>query len=158
MNNTTEYSNNTYGKRSIWQWIFAYIVIGAIIYGLVYYFVLAKNNKSYGQSSQAQQSAAVSATNSPNSKQTENTVSLTENGYSPMTLKIKAGSKVTWTNNSGVMATVSSDPHPTHTDYPPLNLGKFEDGATLSLIFDKPGTYGYHNHLNSSQTGTIIVE
>jgi len=32
-----------YGKRPLWQWILLYVVIGAIVYGLVYYFFFAKN-------------------------------------------------------------------------------------------------------------------
>lgn len=35
-----------YGKRPLWQWIVIYAVIGAIIYGLVYYFILAKPGSS----------------------------------------------------------------------------------------------------------------
>lgn len=31
-----------YGKRPLWQWIVLYVVIGGIVYGLIYYFVLAK--------------------------------------------------------------------------------------------------------------------
>lgn len=37
------YQNKTYGKRSLWQWIIIYLIIGAIIYGLVYYFFLSNN-------------------------------------------------------------------------------------------------------------------
>jgi len=51
-----------------------------------------------------------------------------------------------------------SDPHPVHTDYPPLNLGTFFDGASLSLKFPTAGTYVYHNHLNPSERGTIVVK
>lgn len=40
-----ESSNKGYGKRPLWQWIALYIVVGGIIYGLVYYFVFA--NKGY---------------------------------------------------------------------------------------------------------------
>lgn len=36
-----------YGKKSIWQWIIIYIIIGAVIYGLIYYFVLNKRG-GYG--------------------------------------------------------------------------------------------------------------
>lgn len=32
----------SYGKRPLWQWILIYVVIGGIIYALVYYFVIAK--------------------------------------------------------------------------------------------------------------------
>lgn len=85
-------------------------------------------------------------------------VTLNANGFFPVTLTIKAGTKIVWANKSGGMATVNSDPHPQHTDYPSLNLGRFNDGGTLELVFDKAGTYKYHNHLDASQTGTVIVE
>ncbi len=85
-------------------------------------------------------------------------VTLTKDGFSPQTVTIKVGTKVTWTNKSGDIATVNSDPHPQHTAYPSLNLGEFNDGETLSFIFTKPGTYGYHNHLNPTSTGTVTVE
>ncbi|MBI4096915.1 MAG: hypothetical protein HY428_00675 [Candidatus Levybacteria bacterium] len=31
-----------YGKRSLWQWIVIYLVIGGLIYAVLYYFVLGK--------------------------------------------------------------------------------------------------------------------
>ncbi len=31
-----------YGKRPLWQWIAIYLIIGLVVYGLIYYFVLAK--------------------------------------------------------------------------------------------------------------------
>lgn len=37
-----EASKSSYGKRPLWQWIALYVVIGVIVYGLVYYFVLNK--------------------------------------------------------------------------------------------------------------------
>ncbi len=88
----------------------------------------------------------------------QNVVTLTANGFSPSPLTVKAGTSVTFMNKSGSKATVNSAPHPVHTAYPPLNLGSFTDGGTLSLKFDKPGTYSYHNHLNPSQTGQVVVQ
>ncbi len=44
----TTNQGTSYGKKSIWQWIIIYIIIGAIVYGLIYYFVL---NKRGGYSS-----------------------------------------------------------------------------------------------------------
>ncbi len=41
--------NNNYGKRPVWQWILIYVVIAAVVYGLIYYFVFAKKGGySYG--------------------------------------------------------------------------------------------------------------
>jgi hypothetical protein len=33
----------SYGKRSLWQWILIYIVVGGIIYAGTYYFFFAKS-------------------------------------------------------------------------------------------------------------------
>lgn len=94
----------------------------------------------------------------PSKPASATTITVTATGFSPQTITIKAGTKVTWINQSGITANVSSDPHPVHTDYPPLNLGSFANGSSVSLVFDTAGTHGYHNHLNPSQKGTIIVQ
>lgn len=60
-----EGKNEVYGKRPLWQWVLLYAVIGAIIYGLVYYFVLAKQGgNKYGL--QTNQTAPVAAKYSGN--------------------------------------------------------------------------------------------
>lgn len=156
---------NGYGKRPLWQWVVIYLVIGGIIYAGIYYFFLAKkggynsNQSGQYQSPATQQASPTTTQATPTpAQQSQNTVTLTTNGFSPTSLTIKVGQTVTWVNKSGEAATVNSDPHPVHTAYTPLNLGNFPDGGTLSLTFDKPGTYGYHNHLNPSERGTIVVE
>lgn len=35
-------NNYAYSKRPLWQWVLIYVVLGAVVYGLVYYFVFAK--------------------------------------------------------------------------------------------------------------------
>ncbi len=91
-------------------------------------------------------------------KTEETNVTITSSGFEPQTITVKAGGKVVWMNKSGNVANVSSAVHPTHLVYPALNLGNFDNGSSVSLIFDKPGTYKYHNHLNPGQTGVVIVE
>ncbi len=39
--------NGGYAKRPLWQWILLYVVIAAIIYGIVYYFLTSGNNTAY---------------------------------------------------------------------------------------------------------------
>jgi flagellar basal body-associated protein FliL len=46
-----------YGKRPLWQWIVIYLIVGAVVYGLIYYFVIAKNGAGYNSVAPAQQSA-----------------------------------------------------------------------------------------------------
>lgn len=95
---------------------------------------------------------------SPATVRAEETITLTSNGYSPASLTVKVSTKVIFVNKSGKTATIDSDPHPVHTSFPALNLGAFKDGETLIFTFDKAGTYGYHNHLNATQKGTIVVQ
>lgn len=79
-------------------------------------------------------------------------------GFEPNSVTVKVGTKVKWINKTDATANVSSAQHPTHEDYPPLNLGDFEPGKSVSLIFPEAGTYKYHDHLNPSKFGTVIVE
>lgn len=85
-------------------------------------------------------------------------VKLTADGFNPPTININAGQTVFWQNDSGIDGTVSSDLHPTHLLYPPLNLGVIPVGGEVSLVFDKAGSYGYHNHLNPSMEGKVVVQ
>lgn len=86
------------------------------------------------------------------------TVTLDETGFSPKDVTVEAGTRIIWINKSAKDATVSSADHPTHQLYTRLNLGEFGSGSSVQLVFDEAGTYGYHNHLNASQTGTVTVE
>lgn len=159
-------SQKAYGKKPVWQWVAIYAVIGVVIYGLIYYFYLSKKQNSpyssTSQNSDATQTYPTAPTTDTsgtgNSKAEVVTITLTKSGFNPQKVTVKAGTKVTWINQSGGTATVDSADHPTHLKYPPLNLGSFANGGSLSLVFDKTGTYGYHNHLNSSQFGTVTVE
>ncbi len=151
--------NGSYGgKRPLWQWVLIYAVIGLVVYGLIYYFVLAKRGGYTNNPVQTPSPAATSESSPSVAATSQDTIILTADGFSPTTLTVKAGVKVTWTNQGGIDATVDSSPHPTHTDYPPLNLGSLPDGGTVSLTFNKPGTYKYHNHLKPNQFGTIVVQ
>src|SRR5438105_3098224 len=43
----------SYGKRPLWQWVVLYLIIGAIVYGLIYYLVFAKKGGyNYNQTAQ----------------------------------------------------------------------------------------------------------
>jgi plastocyanin len=89
---------------------------------------------------------------------TENVVIISATGFSPKEITVKVGDNVTWVNSDTATQNVSSDPHPTHTKYAPLNLGNIPAGGKVALMFDKAGTYTYHDHLHPSMTGTVIVQ
>lgn len=37
-----------YSKRPLWQWVLIYVVLAAIVYGLVYYFFLRDSGSTLG--------------------------------------------------------------------------------------------------------------
>lgn len=85
-------------------------------------------------------------------------ITVSASGFEPASVTVKVGTRVIWNNTSGKTVTVNSDPHPAHTLYPVLQLGEFENGAIVETIFDKVGTFTYHNHFNPNQKGTITVQ
>lgn len=87
------------------------------------------------------------------------TVTYTSSGFTPSTITIKAGDTIIFKNNSNKDVWPASDPHPTHTDYPGFDPGQaIPPGGQWSFKFTKVGTWGYHNHLQPGQTGTVVVQ
>jgi plastocyanin len=71
--------------------------------------------------------------------------------FGPKALRIKAGTKVTWTNNEAV-------PHTVTADKGEFESGAISNGQSFSHTFDKAGTYRYHcNFHGSSMSGTVKV-
>lgn len=85
-------------------------------------------------------------------------ITYSDGGFSPAQTKVKVGKKVEFTNSSQGNVQVNSAAHPTHALFPELNIGIIAPGETKTVTFNQAGTYQYHNHLNASQTGTIVVE
>ena len=69
--------------------------------------------------------------------------------FSPKRVSVKAGSTVTWTNEDNFTHTVQVDGRPDH---------KVGRGNSVSIRFDKPGTYHFvctlHPH---DMSGDVIV-
>jgi len=85
---------------------------------------------------------------------------LVQNGkFNPQVLTVKKGTEVTWVNKDIEPCWIASDPHPIHNGYPGFDAGKsMIQDETYKFKFDKVGTFGYHDHLNITNTGKIIVE
>lgn len=84
----TEQKNYGYGKKPLWQWVVIYLVVGGIIYALVYYLFLAKKrgysyNNSYVTPTNAMQQ------NLPTSVQTSPTEGSQNNIYMSKTDSVK---------------------------------------------------------------------
>ncbi len=152
--------------------IIFFVVVVAVI---VAWVSLRDGDKVAGPVSTPTPTLSVSPTLSPSPTpsatptpfQQSNTVTYTDSGYSPATITVKKGQIVTWKNNSSKQMRTASAIHPIHSVYPTTGgcLGSTFDactgissGGTWSFKFDIVGTWKYHNHMNSSHTGTIVVE
>jgi plastocyanin len=87
-------------------------------------------------------------------------VSITYSGnkFFPMIVTVKAGDKVIFKNDSNEAIQIQSNPHPIHTDNVELNIGLLAPGQSRTVILNNKGVWGYHNHLNPIQVGSIIVQ
>ena len=86
-----------------------------------------------------------------------NQIIYSDAGFSPKQITVKVGEKIEFMNNSSSNVQVNSAPHPTHELYPELNIGVIAPGESKSVSFTTTGTKTYHNHLNPSQNGQIVV-
>lgn len=94
----------------------------------------------------------------PEPVSTTHEIDYTNTGFAPSNLSVKIGDTVIFNNNSSGSMWIASDPHPTHTLYPEFDQKKSvaKDGS-YTFIFDKEGTWGYHNHVNATRKGTVTV-
>lgn len=138
-------------------------IAGAIIVLLALTFLMGGKNVSNkmtqnGSSSQTKSIPTPTFTPTPTPAPGE-TIMVTIHGFVPENIKVKKGTSINFANFSDNAIDVESDDHPTHKLYPQLNIGTLEANDTSdSVLYDKPGTYKYHNHLKPEQKGTIIVE
>lgn len=102
------------------------------------------------------------------------TVMVTYDGssFSPSTVTIHQGDTVMWMDNGNQPMEVASDPHPVHNGYDgttrqthcaagysgPAPFDECAPGTQFSFTFTKTGSWGYHNHLDQSQGGTVVVQ
>ncbi len=92
---------------------------------------------------------------------TAKTVTITYNGtaFSPASVTVKAGDTVKFVSASETPVWPASGPHPTHTNLPGFDAKEsLANGASYSYKFTKTGSWAFHNHLNPSQTGKVVVE
>lgn len=82
---------------------------------------------------------------------TGNSISIMNFAFSPLTLTVKTGTKVTWTNKDTVTHTVTDDKGA-------FNSGLLTPGNSFSFTFTQAGTYSYHCNIHHSMMATIVVQ
>lgn len=87
------------------------------------------------------------------------TVMITEDGFSPATLKITLGTEVVWLNTDGSPHRIAANPVSTHSSLKSLDSKTNIDTNDKYLYtFTQAGTFKYHDELHPTTNGTIIVQ
>jgi plastocyanin len=85
-------------------------------------------------------------------------VHMTEGGFEPRSLEVKAGETVVFENVDDEGHWPASDNHPTHEEYSAFDPKKpIQPNTEWSFAFDKPGRWEYHDHMNPYMMGEIVV-
>ncbi|GAC1413339.1 MAG: hypothetical protein NVSMB66_5020 [Candidatus Doudnabacteria bacterium] len=86
-------------------------------------------------------------------------ITITSSGFSPSSVNIKKGDYVKFINQDSSAHWPASDPHPSHTGYPGFDaLRGLAQGESYTFQFQKSGTWGFHDHLNASWRGKVVVQ
>lgn len=86
-------------------------------------------------------------------------VVLTDEGFIPRDVHLVRGGTVTFTTERDTPFWPASDLHPSHGLYSEFDsLRPLRKGESWTFTFDKPGQWGFHDHLRSYFVGVIYVE
>ncbi len=77
-------------------------------------------------------------------------VTIANFSYAPQSIKVRAGTTVTWTNNDQTLHTVTAEDGS-------FDSGVLSPAATYKRLFEQPGTYPYRCTLHPQMQGTVEV-
>jgi plastocyanin len=88
------------------------------------------------------------------------TVEITADGFSPSTLSVPVGTKVTWVNKDSQPHRVASNPYPENTSLPSLDSKDPPLGpnATYTYTFTTAGNVSYHDQYHPTTNGQVTVK
>lgn len=86
------------------------------------------------------------------------TITITAQGFQPAELLVKKGTKVVWTNEDTKGHKVGANPFPSHDSLKGLVSPILAQNESYSYTFDMAGTYYYHDGLNPSTGGSVVVQ
>ncbi len=71
--------------------------------------------------------------------------------FAPVSVTVRAGSTVTWTNKD-------DEPHTVASESGLFRSGALDTGESFSFKFERPGTYRYTCSIHPRMVGTIVVQ
>ncbi|MBI3630907.1 MAG: hypothetical protein HY221_01040 [Candidatus Sungbacteria bacterium] len=144
------------------------IVIVIVLVLLGGWYLLSGNSSNTSQTPAADTTQTTTTTAAP---PTGVTVTYSDSGFSPANVAVKAGQSVMWVDQRTSPMWIASAQHPSHTGYDGTSRNEhcaagyagatpFDEcsgGTTYTFTFTKAGTWGYHDHFDSSKWGTVTV-
>ena len=122
------------------------IIIAAGVY--IYSIQSSRTNVQTGVNNSSNQSIG---NNSSNMTSAVTTITIQNMTFNPDKITVRSGTNIQWINNDNTQHQIMSD------------TGSFQSnilnpGDSYNFFFAKTGIYGYHDALNPTVTGTIIVQ
>lgn len=136
-------------------WIVVVVVVIVVVAGVLY--LNRKNTASMNMPSQSTSTQTGTRVQSPTGSVSSapmaagDSVTIQNFAFSPASLTVKVGDKVTWTNQDSVG-------HSATADDSSFDTGVLQQGQSGSVTFSKAGTYTYHCSVHPNMHGTIIVQ
>lgn len=114
------------------------------------YLLLHGQNKTQGSMNMS--SGTNSSASTTSTPVAANSVTIQNFTFTPASITVKKGTKVTWTNNDSVAHTVTETDGQTVPD-----SGTVNQGSSYSFTFPAAGTYHYHCAFHPGMLGTVVV-
>jgi len=84
-------------------------------------------------------------------------ITYTGTGFEPNNIAVTVNSQIRVRNRSIRVLQFVSDPYIEQSDNPELNQGTLNPGESKTFYLSQTGRWGYHNALDPSETGMIVV-
>ena len=130
------------------------IIIGIIVLVIVGGGILFMSQSGKMQTQQQNMPSQTKTQTNPttgSSVMAKNAVTIQNMAFSPASLTVKVGDKVTWTNQDSVGHSATADDNS-------FDTGVIAQGQSGSNTFSKTGTYTYHCSIHPKMKATIIVQ
>ena len=137
--------------RRINKGLLALIIIIIIIIAAGVYIYSTQSSRTNVQTGVNNSSNQSIGNNSSNMTSAVTTITIQNMTFNPDKITVRSGTNIQWINNDNTQHQIMSD------------TGSFQSnilnpGDSYNFFFAKTGIYGYHDALNPTVTGTIIVQ
>lgn len=132
------------------------LIVGILVIGIggVIVFALSQNGSSDSEmSAMHHHDHAMGNHHGEENAVETNEVKIENFAFTPEAIKVKTGTKVTWTNQDGVGHTVTSEDGGDKI----MDSKLLDKGDSYSVTFTKAGTFPYYCKPHTYMKGTVVV-